>query len=134
MPLPPRASASTAPDCELRRKSTFEAPASSRADTTRGSLNRPCGPGTTPPEGSTETLVPAVRYSPASTTQSSPSGMPSPEFAPSRQRSPSATRWRPPPESIPMVEAPPPTSEPSPMMTPWDTRPSTMERPSVPAL
>ncbi len=41
MLLPPRASASTAPDWELRRKSTLEAPASSWAEMTRGSLNRP---------------------------------------------------------------------------------------------
>ena len=33
-----------------------------------------------------------------------------------------------------MVEAPPPTSEPSPMTTPWETLPSTIEAPRVPAL
>ena len=37
------------------------------------------------------TFVPAVTYSPASTTQSSPSGMPMPAFAPRSERSPIVT-------------------------------------------
>src|SRR3954449_6291187 len=66
-PEPARATASTPPVSELRRKRMLLRPARSRALTTVGS------PGVSPPK-STETLVPAVTYRPASTTQSSPSG------------------------------------------------------------
>ena len=61
--------------------------------------------------------------------QSSPSGMPSPELAPSRQRSPTVITVSLPPESVPMMEAPPPTSVPSPITTPAEMRPSTIEAP-----
>ena len=66
--------------------------------------------------------------------QSSPSEIPSPAFAPSRQRSPIEITAVPPPDSVPMIDAPPPTSEPSPTTTPDEMRPSTIEAPSVPAL
>jgi hypothetical protein len=66
--------------------------------------------------------------------QSSPSEMPRPALAPSRQRSPSEMTCAPPPESVPMIEAPPPTSEPSPTTTPAEIRPSIIDAPSVPAL
>ena len=75
-----------------------------------------------------------MRYSPASTTQSSPSGIPSPELAPSRQRSPIEITVVPPPDKVPWIEAPPPMSDPSPMTMPALIRPSTIEWPSVPAL
>ena len=60
--------------------------------------------------------------------------LPMPEFAPSRQRSPSETTTCPPPDSVPMIEAPPPTSVPSPTTTPAEIRPSTIDVPRVPAL
>ena len=65
---------------------------------------------------------------------SSPSEMPRPELAPSRQRSPTEMTVALPPESVPMIEAPPPTSLPSPITTPAEMRPSTIDAPSVPAL
>ena len=66
--------------------------------------------------------------------QSSPSEIPSPALAPSRQRSPIEMTAVPPPDSVPMIELPPPMSEPSPTTTPAEIRPSTIEAPSVPAL
>ena len=105
---------------ELRRNSRLFAPESSRALTVFSS--------------EVLTLVPAVTYSPASITQSSPSEMPRPALAPSRQRLPIEMTCVPPPESVPMIDAPPPTSEPSPTTTPAEMRPSTIELPSVPAL
>ena len=66
--------------------------------------------------------------------QSSPSEIPSPAFAPSRQRSPIEITAVPPPDSVPMIEAPPPMSEPSPTTTPAEIRPSTIEAPSVPGV
>src|SRR5690606_16884242 len=120
MPVPWRATASTAPVCELRRNSSPLRPASSLAFTTA-------------PSGRL-TFVPAVTYRPASTTQSSPSEMPMPAFAPIKQRSPAETTSLPPPESVPMMDAPPPRSEPSPRTTPAEILPSTIEAPSVPAL
>ena len=60
--------------------------------------------------------------------------MPSPEFAPSRQRCPTEMTWVPPPDKVPMMEAPPPTSVSAPTTTPWLMRPSTIAGPSVPAL
>ena len=90
-------------------------------------------PLTTSPSGR-RTSVPAVRYSPASTTQSFPRLMPMPELAPRRQRSPIVTRSEPPPDNVPMIDAPPPMSESSPTTTPWEMRPSTIDVPSVPAL
>src|SRR3569833_295573 len=118
-PDPVRGTTSTAPVAELRRKTAPETPLSSRALTTL--------PSTTP-------FVPAVTYSPASPTVSSPSEIPTPPFAPIRQRSPSEIVSLPPPESVPMIDAPPPTSEPSPTTTPAEIRPSTYDAPSVPAL
>ena len=120
MPCPARSVTRTAPVCESRSHSSPGRPDRSRALTT-------C------PSGSA-TLVPAVTYSPASTTQSSPSEMPMPAFAPIRQRSPTEIVSLPPPDRVPMIDAPPPTSEPSPTTTPAEIRPSTMDVPSVPAL
>src|SRR5206468_11719814 len=120
MPWPSRATTSTAPVSELRRNSRLLAPESSRALTVL-------------PSG-VVTLVPAVTYRPASMTQSSPSEMPSPALAPSRQRLPIEMTWVPPPDSVPMIDAPPPTSEPSSTTTPAEIRPSTIELPNVPAL
>ena len=57
-----------------------------------------------------------------------------PAFAPSSVRAPIETRCAPPPDSVPMIDAPPPMSLPSPTTTPCETRPSTIEVPSVPAL
>ena len=76
---------------------------------------------TTLPPG-TVTLVAAVTYRPASTTQSSPSAMPMPAFAPSRQRSPIEITCWPPPDSVPMIDAPPPMSESQPTTTPDEIR------------
>src|SRR5947208_1510922 len=87
----------------------------------------------TRPSG-TVTFVPAVTYSPASTTQSSPSEMPMPAFAPTSDPLPMEIRSRPPPDSVPMIDAPPPTSDPSATTTPCEIRPSTMDAPRVPAL
>src|SRR5690625_734370 len=98
MPCPPRGRASTAPVWELRRSSRLERPDSSRAATTEGVA-------AVADAFRTVTLVPAVTYSPASTTQSSPSEMPIPLLAPSRQRSPMLIRSAPPPERVPMIEA-----------------------------
>src|SRR3954453_8868546 len=53
---------------------------------------------------------------------SSPSEIPSPEFAPSRQRSPTEITVVPPPDRVPWMEAPPRTSEPSPTTTPAEMR------------
>ena len=47
------------------------------------------------------TLVPAVTYSPASTTQLSPREMPMPAFAPSRECSPMEFLSLPPPDRVP---------------------------------
>ena len=55
-------------------------------------------------------------------------------MAPSRQRSPIEMTVVPPPDSVPWIEAPPPMSDPSPTTMPALIRPSTIERPSVPAL
>ena len=120
---PERVTASTPPVSEFRRYSRPAAPDSSRALTTRSV-----------PSALSVSLVPAVRYRPASTTQSSPSEMPTPEFAPSRQPAPMVTCSLPPPDSVPMIDAPPPTSLPSPTITPCEIRPSTIEVPMVPAL
>ena len=57
---------------------------------------------------------------PASTMQSSPKGMPSPELAPKSDRSPMEMTSLPPPERVPMMDAPPPMSEPAP--TDYPTR------------
>src|SRR5665647_2157996 len=76
----------------------------------------------------------AVRWRPASTTQSSPRLMPSPALAPTRERRPIAIVTRPPPDRVPMIEAPPPMSLPSSTTTPAEIRPSIIETPSVPAL
>src|ERR1700712_6130754 len=120
MPCPSRLTTSTAPVIELRRNNRLFEPERSRAFTDLPSDR--------------VTLVPAVTYSPASTTQSSPREIPRPELAPSRQRLPSEMTWLPPPDRVPMIEAPPPTSEPSSTTPPAEIRPSTIDEPSVPAL
>src|SRR5690606_18225192 len=107
----------TAPVSELRRNSRSFWPASSRAFTFST---------TAPVSSSTSTLVPAVMYRPDSMVQRSPSGMPVPALAPSRQPSPSEITILPPPDRVPMVEAPPPMSEPLPTNTPAEMRPSIM--------
>src|SRR5690606_5722911 len=68
---PWRLLASTVPETESRRNRRSFWPESSRALTTRPSAR--------------VTLVPAVTYRPASSTQSSPREMPMPASAPSRQ-------------------------------------------------
>lgn len=120
---------STAPVVELRRNRRFGTPDSSTALTTLvvSSPSASFGP-------TTRTRVPAVTYRPASTTESSPMLIPTPELAPSRTRSPMAIFSLPPPDRVPMMDAPPPTSLPSPATTPAEMRPSTMDVPRVPAL
>src|SRR5690606_7485310 len=123
-PAPSRATASMAPVTELRRNSSPETPASSRALTTVPLRSAPSA-SRTPMRVSFDA---AVTYRPDSTTQSSPSGLPRPALAPSSERLPTEVTSVPPPESVPMIEAPPPTSEPSPTTTPEIGRASGRER------
>src|SRR5680860_1352235 len=116
---------STAPFSLLRRNSRSDLLARSRALMTSTSL---------PASSSSATLVPDVRYRPASTVQRSPRGRPIPALAPIRQFSPTEIMRLPPPDNVPMVEQPPPRSEPLPTITPAEIRPSIMLVPSVPAL